>query len=561
MGGVLWRRLAVATLAAGFVLFWRLGDVSLMDDEAHYARLTLDMAAHPGVERWLVPRLGTDPFIDKPPLFHWVQGVTRALVDDPETGARLPSAAAAVGLMAFVSMLGGRLIGAGGWQVWALLLTLPATLLLGRTGYLDMVFTAALFGAVGILTMSAAGGGRRYELLAGTLLGVAVLTKGPVAVGLVAGWMVLVFLTGGQSRTALRSLRWGRVAMATVVVGGPWFLWMTWRFGEFFVTEYLGAGHVWYFTPRSSASSSDSAFYLKMFVSAFFPWSLIAIGAGVDAARAWRRGEVMPLWQRWMWLWIVMVLAAFTVVPFRVDRYIYPAAPACCLLALSGWRLAESRADWRQSAWTLGAALSTAVVCLAGAFGLWEAWPRLGLGLPEAARAVPVLLGLGGIGLLAVLGLRRAQLPVVTAFPIAILAVAYVVAIEFGSPALQAARPVETISKQATPQADAAPTVGVLGLDRWEMGLRYYLASPPQRLRDGREAQRFLRGEGPRVLITRREWSDVLAIPECRTVETFAVPAVVGTRGRGFRSQVWAEIVVLKFGDTVGSPTASPPCG
>jgi 4-amino-4-deoxy-L-arabinose transferase-like glycosyltransferase len=550
----------LAAVTGWFVLFWRIGDVNLMDDEAHYARLTLDMGVHPGWERWLVPRLGADPFIDKPPLFHWLQGVTTSVVADPETGARLPSALAAVSLVAFVAWLGARLIGAAGWQVWALLLTVPATLLLGRTGYLDMVFTAALFGAVGLLTAAGVAGGPKREVLAGTLLGLAVLTKGPVAFVLVGGWLLLVWLAGNESRAAVRSIRWSRVGVFAVAVGAPWFLWMFWRFGALFISAYLGAGHVWYFTPRASASSYDPSFYLQMFVSAFFPWSLIALGYGVDTLRAWRRGSPPPLWERWMWLWMLLVIAAFTVVPFRVDRYIYPAAPACCLLALRGWRWVADGVSWRQAAGTLAAATMAGCVYLAGAFGLWEAWPRLGLGLPDAARLVPVLMGVGGVALFGLLALRRGGRLVASAWPVAVLALVYVAAVEFGSPALQAALPVELISRHANVATTPGPQVGVLGLDRWEMGLRYYLASPPERLRDAREAQRFMNGDGPRVLITRREWSDVLLPQGCRTVETVAVPAVVGTRGRGFRSQVWADIVVLKFGDAAAGAAASPHC-
>lgn len=560
MGGVRWRWLLIAAVTGWFVLFWRLGDVNLMDDEAHYARLTLDMRAHPGWERWLVPRLGTDPFIDKPPLFHWVQGLTKAVASDPEVGARLPSALAAVSLIGFVAWLGTRLMGAGGWQAWALLLTVPATLLLGRTGYLDMLFTATLFGAVGLLTASVAGQGPRREWWAGTLLGLAVLTKGPVAGVLVGGWVVALWLAGAESRAALRTLRWWRVAAASVVVGGPWFLWMTWRFGEFFVSAYLGDGHVWYFTPRASASSYDPTFYMQMFVSAFFPWSFIALGAGVDAIRAWHRGEPLSVWERWMWLWVVIVLAAFTVVPFRVDRYIYPAAPACCLLALRGWRTVAAGTTWHRSAGTLLAAIAAGVVYVAGGLGLWEAWPRLGLGLPELARVVPVLMGVGGLALLGLIVARRTRALAVSAFPVAVLAVVYGAVVEFGSPALQAALPVEAISRHANVEMSTASQVGVLGLDRWEMGLRYYLASSPQRLRDAREAQRFIGGDGPRVLITRREWSDVLLPQNCRPVDVIAVPAVTGTRGRGFRSQVWSDIVVLRFGDAAAGTAASPQC-
>ena len=57
---------------AWIVVFWRLGYTSLLDpDEAHYAELTREMLRS---GNWLVPLLDGKPFIDKPVLFHWLQG-------------------------------------------------------------------------------------------------------------------------------------------------------------------------------------------------------------------------------------------------------------------------------------------------------------------------------------------------------------------------------------------------------------------------------------------------------------------------------------------------------
>src|ERR671929_1019194 len=80
------------------VVFWRLGYPSLLDpDEAHYAELTREML-HSG--SWLVPLLDGKPFIDKPVLFHWLQGASVMLLGETEFAARLPSALAAVALFA-----------------------------------------------------------------------------------------------------------------------------------------------------------------------------------------------------------------------------------------------------------------------------------------------------------------------------------------------------------------------------------------------------------------------------------------------------------------------------
>ena len=98
----------LAWIAIGWiVVFWRLGYASLLDpDEAHYAELTREML-HSG--NWLVPLLDGKPFIDKPVLFHWLQGASVLLLGETEFAARLPTALSAVGLFAVTRWVGTAL--------------------------------------------------------------------------------------------------------------------------------------------------------------------------------------------------------------------------------------------------------------------------------------------------------------------------------------------------------------------------------------------------------------------------------------------------------------------
>src|SRR6185295_2469280 len=131
-------------------VFWRLGYASLLDpDEAHYAELTREML-HSG--SWLVPLLDGHPYIDKPVLFHWLQGASVWLLGQTEFAARLPTALAALGLVAITRAVGAALFGAEVGESGALMfLTLPATFVLSSVALFDMVFTLFLFGAVGSL--------------------------------------------------------------------------------------------------------------------------------------------------------------------------------------------------------------------------------------------------------------------------------------------------------------------------------------------------------------------------------------------------------------------------
>jgi 4-amino-4-deoxy-L-arabinose transferase-like glycosyltransferase len=375
-------------------------------------------------------------------------------------------------------------------------------------------------------------------------LALAILTKGPVAAGLVGAWLAALWLMGGASRREVLGLRLWLGLLGVCVLALPWFVWMYWQYGDLFLTGYLGQGHVGYFTPRASASSSDWAFYARMFMASFFPWSLIAVGYGIDTWRRRRRGAEIPVWERGLWLWMAVVLVAFTLVPFRVDRYIYPAAPACCLLAARGWLAASAEARWREFAATRMAMAAVAVIFVSAGVFLGWSMPRLALPLTRAAAILPAGLMIGGAAILVALSRRGMGQVRLAGWPIGTLLTAYATLVVFGLPLIRAGLPVEQVGRFVAERSGTAEPVAVLGLDRWQTGLSYYLHDPPQRIQTAVEAQRFANGPGPRWMIMRREWHKTVAPSGCLTL---SVPAILGTTGRGIRTQVWGDVVVVRY--------------
>ncbi|HUR22067.1 MAG TPA: glycosyltransferase family 39 protein [Vicinamibacterales bacterium] len=542
---ITWRSLRsglVVVTVCWVVLFWRLGHVGLMDDEAQYARLTQEMAAQGD---WLVPRSEGVPNIDKPVFFHWVQGLTTALIPDEELAARLPSALAAVALFGLIGWLGSTCAGSlTGRGAWLMLATTPATFLLGRTGFMDMLFTALLFGAVALLTRALMGSSGWAQAGAVVCVALAVLTKGPIAVVLVSVWLGTLWLIGGEARLSVMRLSLGRCALGLCALSAPWFLWMYAQYPDLFVNDYLGRGHMGYLSRRSSASSSQWTFYLRMFMTSFFPWSFIALGYGVDILRRWRRGVQIPLWESGLWLWMAVVLAVFTPVAFRVDRYIYPAAPACCLLAIRGWLAASAEARWREFAATRAAVLMVALAFVGGGVFVWSSLPSLAVPLPRAVGLLPALMVIGGLAIIADMVRRGGGMAKLAAWPVGLLLTIYASVVFIGLPILRAGSPVEQIGRFIADEAGDDAAVGVLGLDRWEVGLAYYLHHSPQRLRDAEDALRFTSVSSPRWIIVRREAQKLAPSGGCVTL---SLPAIVGTKGRGIRTQVWGDVVVIQY--------------
>lgn len=396
------------------VVFWRLGYLPLLDpDEAHYAEITREMSrAH----EWFVPLLDGQPHIDKPVLFHWLQGTSFWLLGWTEFAARLPSALAALALMALTAWFGTRLFDRRiGERSAVLLATLPATFALSSVAIFDMVFALCLFGALACLTIGALERRPRLQDLGFVLTAAAVLTKGPVAIVLL-GITTGACLIHPATRTAARHVRWLRGAIIVLAIAAPWFLWMWYRFGQTFVDLYILTNNLSLFGQPLYRRHRYPFFYGRVLLTAFLPWSLLLIGRAVDLIRQRTRPRDLTAGEFVLWSWFLAVVIFFSLSWFKLDTYIFPAAPAMCLLASHAWERArkcedgDGRDDGRPRRDDVGdvgrrdacvgvrvgfAAVALTFIAAGVMIGMFLF--RLGLPVPRTAVVLPIMLMFGGI--------------------------------------------------------------------------------------------------------------------------------------------------------------------
>jgi 4-amino-4-deoxy-L-arabinose transferase-like glycosyltransferase len=524
------------------VIFCRLGYPSLLDpDEAHYAQLTREMV-HAG--NWMVPVLDGAPYIDKPVLFHWLQGASIKLLGESEFALRLPSALAALGLIATTWWLGSVLFTAEiGESAAFMLATLPATFVLASIGMIDMVYTAFLFGGVACLIVAALKDRQRLQDPGYALLALAVMTKGPVALVLPALLACTALVAGRDLRSAVGRLRWIRGLVIATFVASPWFVWMWGRFGDQFITSYVLAGNLWYFTQplEFSSRTTNPTFYLRIFVTAFFPWSIIAIGRLIDVARFGCR-EPGRAEARMLWLWVFVVIAFFTAARFKLDHYIFPIAPACCLLAARAWHDAAHDARWR---WTGLAVRSIAATMILGGLVASVALFRINLGLGASALWLPAALIAGG----AVLGVqilrRRGLLPTSIDIPVLTLVAAYGVVIVVGLPILEGSRPTAPLGRWIAENSPAGSTVGIYRVNDWRASLRYYTGRHVVTLANREELSEFFAQYPDGYVVMLQHDARHLSESGMDVREAVGRPAIVGRTGRYLRKQVWGRLVVV----------------
>lgn len=524
------------------VVLWQLESPGLLDpDEAHYAQITREMLRS---GRWLVPTIDGLPFIDKPVLFHWLQAFSFLIFGITEFAARAPSAGAAVALAWMTGWAGRQLFGAPtGRRAALMFLTLPATFALGSIGLYDMTFSAALFGGVACLIVAAVCDRPRVQWSGYALLSLAIMIKGPVAVLLLAVAFVATVVCVPSARPRLLGLRWLVGPGLAVAAAAPWFAWMWWRLGDGFVQGYVIQGNVWYITHPFRFRQPNYFFYTRTLFGAFLPWTLLCTGRLLDRIGPRRRFSFGDA-EVFLWIWSAAVVGVFTLARFKLDTYIYPAAPALCLIAARAWD--SSRSPQEPAIWQRVAIAAVGVLLVGAAAVL--AWSMFELDLRISPWAIVLPMGLAAGGTLFVMECRREGWRPPRSSPVIVactLLFVYGSVVVFGFPVINKGRPTPEVGAWISDHQPPELPVGTFNITQWNASLRYYSGRPVINLADETAVRTFFASSPGSVVVMRRRDFRVLESGGLKLRILFGRDAVIGMKGRGLRRQLWGRLVVV----------------
>jgi 4-amino-4-deoxy-L-arabinose transferase-like glycosyltransferase len=334
---------ALLAVLAVLLLTLRLGAVPLLS-ENEGRRAAVIQTMHAGGD-WLVPRLNDAVYIDKPPLHYWLGTAVATLRGRADEWAvRLPSALAGLALLAGLYAVLGRQGGAPGAPAFAVLA------LLGNVGFsmfarraeIDLLFAALaggawLAGSHFLLTDPR----RRWLDLAYGLLGLALLTKGPVAL-LFFPAPLLGYGAVARDRRVLGMLGHARGWRLALAIALPWYGAVTARRGwqvwaPVAATDLAGKAYGMAFDPLY-----DYALWL---LGDFAPASLLLLATPRRTLGTWRATPAGRLYLHGL-LWPLLVLSLLA---NKHAKYLLPAYPAAAVLI--GLRLADfaavSRRRWQ----------------------------------------------------------------------------------------------------------------------------------------------------------------------------------------------------------------------
>jgi 4-amino-4-deoxy-L-arabinose transferase-like glycosyltransferase len=344
--------LLLAAVGALFFLPY-LGAVHLFDwDEINFAECAREMME---LGDYLRVHIGFRPFYQKPPLFFWLQAGAMHLLGVGEYAARLPNALCGIATLVLLYKIGQRLSGPRFGLLWALAYLgsfLPHFYC--RSGIIDPVFNLFIF--LGLYHLILAYWKRSgyqpepprrmsyYLGLAGLWAGLAVLTKGPVAI-LLIGLTALVYWVSQRFRWYLRPEQFGAALLTCLAVAGLWFGVETLVHGPAFVREFT-LYQLRLLSQEDAGHGGFPGYHVVVLLVGCFPGSVLALRGFGRLAQPYR-----PLanFRRWMLMLFFVVLGVFMLVQTKILHYSSLAYfPLTFLAAYVAEELISGRLQWRR---------------------------------------------------------------------------------------------------------------------------------------------------------------------------------------------------------------------
>ena len=302
-------------IAAAVLFLPGLGAVHLFDrDEINFAEIAREMLV---TGDWSRPRIGFQPFYEKPPLFMWLQATSMAVFGVTEFAARFPNVVCGLITLLVLYHVGTRRRGQAFGLLWVLAYLgsiLPH--LYFRSGIIDPWFNLFIFLGLNAFIRCAEDAAARQAALCGLFLGLAVLTKGPVGVVIpgacvAAYWILRKFRPPISGRHLLVIL----AAMLGTIL--PWIVVDLSRNGPGFLLEFLRT-HVELFSGARTAHPGFFGYHVVVVLLGCFAASLFAVqemlkpSAGDARQRDFRRWMLILLWA---------VLIVFSLVQTKIVHY------------------------------------------------------------------------------------------------------------------------------------------------------------------------------------------------------------------------------------------------
>jgi len=327
------RRILLLIIVAMLVNLVGNRSVALWDrDEPRYAQTSRQMLQSGD---WVVPRLLDQPREKKPVLIYWCQAAAMRVFGENEFAARFPSV---VGVMATQILLAAMLWRCAGprralWTVFIFAtsaLTIAAAKMCITDGVLIFFVTAAQL--ILFLILRDLATWRSYAVL-GIVIGVGILTKGPVVPAVMAVttivYLALRFFDRNRhfhTRPRFHAANWLLCAALAALIVAPWLIAIERRLPGYTVRTLTSEVVSRALSPQEG-HRGPPGYYLLTIWGTFFPWSLLL---PVAMAHGWKHRRRPAI--RFALATIIGPWIMFEIVQTKLPHYLLPVFPPLAFL-------------------------------------------------------------------------------------------------------------------------------------------------------------------------------------------------------------------------------------
>lgn len=320
MAFINWNRtsISVVVFLASLLLFVpSLGGSNLFDwDEVNFAEAAREMLV---TGEFSYVQINFRPFWEKPPLFIWMQALSMSVFGINEFAARLPNAICGALTLVVLFNIGSKLVSNTFGLLWILIYAgslLPQFYF--RSGIIDPWFNLFIF--LGIHQLISASEkenlNRKHLGISALLIGLAVMTKGPTALGLVGICAAIYFII------SFKNHKWEIAApimylAIVLIVGFSWFLIEIARGHGYVIREAIDY-HIRLFSESEAGHGQPFYYHPLVLLVGCFPMSLFLIFS-------WTKKTDSPSeiahYKKWMTILFWVVLIVFSIVKTKIIHY------------------------------------------------------------------------------------------------------------------------------------------------------------------------------------------------------------------------------------------------
>lgn len=296
-----------------------LGSVHLFDwDEINFAESAREMIV---TGEYLTVQINYEPFWEKPPLFFWLQSLSMKVFGINEFAARFPNVVCGIVTLIMLYYIGQRIYNHRFGVLWVL--SYGAAILpffYFKSGIIDPWFNLFIFMGFAWFIFYLDPQQRKKRLLNVSLsalfIGLAVLTKGPVA--------ILVFILGFLAFLVSRRFRLittaGHVITFIVILtltGGLWFLLQILDGNMDIIRDFIEY-QIRLFSNEDAGHGGFFMYHFVIVLVGVFPASILFLTSFTKKSE---NTELQRLFRSWMYILFWLVLILFSVVETKIIHY------------------------------------------------------------------------------------------------------------------------------------------------------------------------------------------------------------------------------------------------